>query len=116
MITLELPWPSPDLSPNARLHYHAKAKAVSKAREQAGWIAKTVNPEFPEGNIPVSITFYPVTKRHYDLDGLLTRCKAFLDGVCDAWQINDRRFRPITLNMGDPVSGGKVVITFGNNK
>jgi len=27
MMAVDLPWPSPDLSPNARLHWAAKAKA-----------------------------------------------------------------------------------------
>ena len=113
MIEIEIPWPSPDLSPNARLHYHAKASAVRKSRAEGAWIAKTTKPVLPDGNIPVSLMFYPQTRHRFDLDGLLTRCKPYLDGIADAWGINDFRFKPITIDMGEPVSGGKVVITFG---
>ena len=34
---ITLPWPHKGLSPNARLHWAAKAKLVKAAREQAGW-------------------------------------------------------------------------------
>lgn len=44
------------------------------------------------------------------MDNLLARMKAGLDGVCDAWGVNDKFFRPITIDMGDKCEGGKVVL------
>jgi crossover junction endodeoxyribonuclease RusA len=107
---LTLDWPSKDLSPNGRLHYHALAKAKAHAREVAGWLARSQPIFVPEGNIPISIVFYPPTRARYDLDGLLSRLKANLDGLADGWGVDDVRFRPITIDMGEVIKGGKVEI------
>lgn len=40
MKELILPWPSKDLSPNARVHWARKARAVKSSREQAYYLAK----------------------------------------------------------------------------
>jgi len=107
---ITLDWPSKDLSPNGRLHYHALAKAKKDARDVAGWIARSHPIYVPEGNIPISITFYPPTRARYDLDGLLSRMKANLDGLADGWGIDDIRFRPITIDMGQVFPKGKVEV------
>lgn len=108
---IELPWPSKDLSPNGRLHYMTVATAKRKAREHAGWVAKANKKTFhPDINIPISLIFFPPDKRNYDLDGLLSRSKAMLDGLADGWGVNDKLFRPITIDMGEVVKHGKVQI------
>jgi crossover junction endodeoxyribonuclease RusA len=61
------------------------------------------------GEVMLHITFHPPTKRRYDLDGLLTRCKPLLDGFADAIEVNDYRFA-MTIRRADPVAGGQVVI------
>lgn len=67
-------------------------------------------PNLHEGDISVVITFCPPTKRHFDLDNLLSRCKGLLDGLADAWGVNDVRFRPVTIDIGDVIKGGSVYI------
>ena len=108
---IELPWPSKDLSPNARIHYMKLAKEKAKAKEVAFYICKQHGLKIlGEGNIPLSIIFHPPTRARFDLDGLLSRCKAYLDGVSTAAGIDDVRFRPITIDFGDPVKDGKIIL------
>lgn len=57
------------------------------------------------------IAFHPPDLRRRDIDNLLASLKSAIDGICDAWQIDDSRFRRIALEMMDKVKGGKVVIT-----
>lgn len=111
MTRIVFPWPSSDLSPNARIHYHAKAKQIKLARESAYYTARnaSIAPMQHDGEIMVHITFNPPTRRRFDLDGLLSRCKAMLDGLADALEIDDYRFA-LTLRRGEVVKGGQVVI------
>lgn len=105
-----MPWPSADLSPNKRLHWSRVSKAKKAARAEAAFLAGKC-PEF-DGKLHLHITFHPPANRHYDIDNLLARMKAALDGVADAWGVNDKCFRPITIDDGAKVKGGKVVISW----
>ena len=58
----------------------------------------------------LSIIFYPPDGRHRDLDNCLSSCKSFLDGIADAWHVNDKQFRPITIDFGDVKAPGKISI------
>lgn len=111
---IELPWPPACLLPN---NANGKAwqtahKAKTKYKGDCKALA-TYKFTGREGRIPVSITFYPPDKRRRDLDGMLSSIKAGVDGICLAWQIDDVQLRPITLDVGEPVKGGKVIITIG---
>jgi crossover junction endodeoxyribonuclease RusA len=67
---------------------------------------------FPEeGPIHLDIEFVPPNKRAHDLDNCLAAIKAGLDGVADAWGVNDQRFT-LTIHKADRV-GGMVKITRG---
>lgn len=112
---LELDWPPSILSPNNRAHWARKVKIKSHFRFSCFVLAKLQpDPGFrhTEGNLPIKIIFHPPTKRAYDIDNLLASMKSGLDGVSDAWGINDRRFRPITVDFGDIRKGGKVILTY----
>ena len=103
MITL--PWPPKELSPNSRTHRLAKAKAA-KAYRLACWaIAKESRIKLPAGRHALKLTFFPPTRQARDLDNCLASIKSGLDGVADAWGINDRDFRPITIDMGNAIGG-----------
>ena len=52
--------------------------------------------------------FYPPSKRHYDIDGLLSNIKAGIDGIADGLGINDYAFRSASVEIGDVVKGGGV--------
>lgn len=112
MNTIILPWPAKELSPNARCHWAAKAKAARAARTAAGWItmaAKIRVDVGDNGTVTLKITFQPPDKRKRDLDGMLSSNKSALDGIADALGINDCRFR-FALEIGDPVRGGRVIV------
>lgn len=113
MIEIVLPWPDKALSPNARLHWTKVSKIKKAARVYGYWTAREKKASFPEGDIPLTLTFYPPNKRPFDTDGLHSRCKAVLDGIADGWGVNDRRFRPVTLAWGDVVKNGRVVLRAG---
>jgi len=94
-LTITLPWPSADLSPNARGHWASKSKAVKTARMFAMFVClDAMQTQFTPINAPrhaeVKLVFYPPTKRHYDLDNLQARCKAYQDGVFNALGWDDK--------------------------
>lgn len=108
-----LEWPNPALSPNARGHWTKKSNAAKKARKHAhdavlmlGYNNDCVN-EY-EGVITFSIAFYPPDNRHRDDDNLIAMMKPYRDGIADALQINDRRFKTVAEIM-PPEKGKKRV-------
>lgn len=107
-----LPWPARALSPNTRLHWAPKAKAVRAARDAAFWLTWQAQggkrPGWPAAALDV--TFCPPDKRSRDRDNLIASLKHGQDGMSDALGIDDARFIP-TYRMGDPVKGGAVVVT-----
>ena len=113
---ISLPWPDRAMSPNSRAHWSRKAKAVKAARALAGSVARIERNmwavDLPDGAIPVRLTFNPPDNRHRDTDNMLSMCKAYLDGIADAYGVNDNRFT-LTLERGPVVKGGCVSVTIG---
>lgn len=110
-IELCLPWPSKDLSPNARVHWSKKSQASRIARGtayleaiDAAWNLWTV----PDGKLHLWITFHPPTKRLPDDDNMLARFKPWRDGIADALKIDDKRFVSHPYVSDKPVKGGEV--------
>ena len=92
-----LPWHDKSLSPNARVHWAVKAKAVKIAREYAYYAALEAgyNSKYFDGydrKIHVWLTFYPKTRNYPDADNCLSAHKAANDGIAEALSVNDRRF------------------------
>lgn len=109
--TVTLPWPPKELSPNARIHYHAKARSAKSYREHAYWLTKAAGALAPaEGGIALRFDFHPPDKRKRDLDNMLASIKAGVDGIADALEVNDQRFG-FWLSREEPVKGGKIVVT-----
>jgi len=107
---IELPWPPKELSPNARVHRMQKAAKAKKYRELCRIIALASKLTPPaDGKIHLDILFYPPDRRKRDLDNLLASIKSGIDGIADAWKINDTRFRPYTIDFADE-TGPKVEI------
>lgn len=96
--TVELPWPPAELSPNARVNWAQKSKAVKKYRAEAGWLALDNKlPRFGDqgiARVDVETTFYPPACRRYDRDNLLASIKAGLDGLAEHLRIDDHLFHP----------------------
>ena len=116
---ITLAWFDPHCSPNAKVHngvkvnYRTKAEARKIAR-QLGKIAAYHTPKPPtKGNIPLTILFYPKGKQG-DLDNCLASIKGHLDGIADALKIDDKRFRPITIDFAEiePLGKIEVILTY----
>lgn len=113
---ITLPFPSPQLSPNSRVHWAVKSSAATLARKAAWALTKEAMGKSGIANgsmagpIAVLLTFYPPTGRIYDLDNLLSRSKSALDGIADALCLNDNLFRPVP-EFGPVMKGGCLVVT-----
>lgn len=110
MTSFLIPWPDKILSPNARVHWGRKSKATKSYRYSCGTIAMAHKPHLPEsGDIALQITFFPPDKRRRDRDNLIASLKAAMDGIADAWEVNDSRFVP-TYRVAEPNGSGFVKI------
>lgn len=110
-----LPWPDKVLSPNSRVHWAQKAKAVKSARRSgymaalhAGYGLDTFSGY--EGKLHLWIDYYAKTRNYPDADNCLSASKAYIDGIADALGINDRRLIHHPWVKDDIFKGGKVVI------
>ena len=119
MTIIILPWPNANLSPNKRLHWTAKLKHKQSSKD-IGYLAGIESGacinyhELVKGRtIPLRVIFYPPSRRRYDLDNLFASMKPTLDGIAQAWNVDDRYFRPITLDFGPVFKDGKVEIYVG---
>jgi hypothetical protein len=122
IITVTLPFPSSALSPNGGHKTWTKTQAVKPARMLAKCELLNIINGFDGSNpfykiyktsAPLSIfmEFNPPTKRHYDVDGMITRCKAYQDGLFEALGIDDNRIEQVSGRRREVVKGGKVTIT-----
>lgn len=110
-VRIALPWPDKKLSPNARVHWAAKAKAVKAARSAAYFLAIQARVRRTTvGPIATKFEFCPPDGRRRDRDNLIASMKAATDGLADALGIDDSNFIS-TYSMGGPVKGGAVLVT-----
>lgn len=94
-LTITLPHPAKALRPNGRAHWAAKAAAVKKERRLAMLETLGRMSERPAWSMTHCPQAYTVRWYYWlgvapDADNALASCKAYLDGCCDALQINDR--------------------------
>lgn len=111
-MSVTIPWPHKDLSPNARKHRMAIVGLRKAARADAAWCCKAAKMNFAhlaDVGLHLRITFNPPDKRRRDLDNMLASIKSQLDGVSDVIGVDDSRWG-LTLRRGDVVKGGSVVI------
>ena len=106
MLTVILPWPPSALSPNARQHWAALAKA-KRAYRRACWaqaIEQGARRLHGVDRLHVGLEFVPPSRRPFDLDNLLARMKAGLDGLADVLGVDDSKWE-ITIRRGEPPGG-----------
>lgn len=88
-IVITMPLPSRELSPNARIHWAKKARAVKKHRADA-LVAAVANGQRPKWKQARAATiFYVKDKRRRDADNALASCKPIFDGIVDAGVLAD---------------------------
>lgn len=111
-MSLILPWPVSELSPNSRNRW-AKIKAVKAARDLAAVLLLSegrVCLPAKVGGLHVIYKFYPPTRRAFDLDGLVSRCKAYQDGIFDGLGINDNLIIQLSARRCEVLKNGAVEI------
>lgn len=112
--SLELPWPAPALSPNARVHWAVLAKTKKSYRARCRVIGLQAGLGVlagRDGRVAVHLTFVPPDRRARDWDNLVASMKAGLDGLADAMGVDDSRWR-LSFEVGsDPVPGGVVAVS-----
>src|SRR5574343_130448 len=111
-----LPWPPRALSPNSRTHWR-KLAAVRADYRRVCWAltreAAGVDWARPlSGPVDVSLEFVSPDRRGRDLDNCIASLKSGLDGLADALQVDDRRFR-LRAEMAEGTVGGFVRVTVG---
>lgn len=110
MLELRLPFPAKELSPNARLHWAKVAKVKKAHRAEAYYTALPFRGIYTgDEKLRLELTFFKPTRRAMDMDNLLARMKAGLDGIADGLGINDRIFDPVVVSVSDQ-TGGYVLI------
>lgn len=104
-MTLTLPWPPRELSPNARTHWAKLAKAKRTYREACAWTAKEQGAERINADVlHLTLTFYAPTRRAFDLDNALASLKSGLDGLADVLGVDDSRWG-LTIQKAETIGG-----------
>lgn len=105
-LTITLPWPAKELSPNARVHWAVRNKHRKAAREGAAWLALITlgRKKLAFARAAVTIEFSPPDRRKRDVDNMLASCKAMLDGVAEAIAIDDSNWF-ITMRRAEDFAG-----------
>jgi crossover junction endodeoxyribonuclease RusA len=104
-LTVTLPWPSADLSPNSRNKW-AMIRATKAAKHYACYMTKSLMGPLRivsgswVGPIAVHTCYHPPANYRFDDDGLNSRMKAAWDGIAMALGIDDNLFRH-TYQRGD---------------
>lgn len=107
-----LPFPPSTLSGHAKGNWHGKSSVTKQWREKAAEEVKKVRfPPFADGDIHVSVTFYPPDRRG-DRVNFPNRMKPVFDGIADALGVNDSRFIP-HYHFCAPEKPGRIEIRIG---
>lgn len=112
-VEVRLPWPDPLLSQNgAHGHWAPLAKARRDARSSTGWAARAAGMKNLDAqSVDLSVTFHPPDLRRRDLQNQIAAIKPHLDGIADALNVDDSRFRIAwPVEFAEPVKGGAVLI------
>lgn len=116
---ITLPWPDMSLMPNRKNGRHWGDTQAAKVRARQDGYYATMSARRGDialgGTIPLRITFAAPDKRWRDLDNLLACQKHALDGIAQALGVDDKQFRPITINAThDALKAGYVTVEVGN--
>lgn len=103
-------WPYRELSPNFRGHWSVIARAKRAYRTECWALVRHAKlaPIDWDGPIYLHLTFVPPVRRNRDDDNLIASFKAGRDGIADALNVNDSRFR-VSASMPDE-TGGRIIV------
>lgn len=104
-LSVLLPWPPKELSPNARIHWTQLAKAKKAYRAACAWTAKEQGARRIDADkLHMALVFYPPSRRAYDLDNALARMKSGLDGLADVLGVDDRHWS-LSIDRSEQIGG-----------
>lgn len=113
-LTITLPLPAAELSPNARCHWAKKAAAVKAYRLRAEVECGTRGERHQAAT--VRIQWFTKTSTHPDPDNALASAKSLLDGVTDSgYMADDRALTFLPIEFAKDASNPRVVLTFTPN-
>ena len=108
---LFLPWPDRRLSPNARHHWAIVARAKKSAKRTAYYAALDAGiGKIEADSITVRYSFFPPSRRAYDLDNLVASMKAAADGISQAIGIDDSKWNLAVSPRGPVEKAGMVKV------
>lgn len=105
MQRLTLPWPTRDLSPNARVHHMALYKAKQAYKLACATVARQQGARKLQAEaLHLRIEFVPPDRRHRDLDNMLASIKSGLDALSGVLGVDDSRWT-LTISKSADVGG-----------
>lgn len=114
-LSIEIGWPSPKLSPNARVHFMEAHRFKKAAKDTAFWLTRAAlghSKWFDTGAVNVRLTAHPIKgKVRPDADNLIASHKATLDGIALGLGVDDKSFNAPSIDWADPVPNGKIIIS-----
>ena len=119
-ISIDLPWPSRVLSPNARPNRYYKAQVFKETRLGVKVITlnrlraeglESIEPK-GDGLLNIQLVLTPPINRRRDEDNMVANCKAVFDGISEAVKVNDHFFhlREQIWNEPDKLGKGKLKV------
>lgn len=109
-LSVTLPWPPKQLSPNFRTHstrwIARKRKEYRQACANAAW-QRGVQPG--RALKLDRLIFHPPNAQPRDHDNTIARFKSGRDGLAEAMGVDDVKFNEVPHEIGVPVKGGAVV-------
>jgi crossover junction endodeoxyribonuclease RusA len=106
-----LPWPDCRLSPNGRHHWAQVARAKKAAKRTAYYttLEAGIGP-IDADSILVRYSFYPPSRRAFDLDNMVASMKAAADGISKAIGIDDAKWNLAVSPHGPVEKNGMVKV------
>lgn len=98
-LIVDVPWPAPALSPNARVHWSKVAKAKKRSRHECWALAHQAGAPAWGSSVPsdemldVHLDFWPPDAQVRDDANAMAQMKSGVDGIADALGIDDSMFR-----------------------
>ncbi len=105
---IELPFPPPALSPNARKHWAAKARAFKSYKTQCYMVLSQFRKALA-GRDSFELRFCPPDRHRRDVDNMLAAAKGLIDALSEVCGVDDSKFN-LKIAKGKPVKGGVVVV------
>ena len=109
-IQILLPWIDYKTAANSGMSNRGMRARRKKKKEETLLLTRST-PQLVEKQIPIQIIFHPPDRRARDLDNALACLKGELDAIAHRIGVDDKYFRPITIDWGAVIKNGQVIIT-----